>query len=142
MSLSGVGFEDLKASLEKYLDDNYSGQIRWQGTDLNTGNLDDSFWIEPALLPMVPVPSRANVRHELYTYQFNIFSKLSDAHKVYEVADTLNALFRDADIIYYNYPAETDSGGRLRFQEPNLVPLPNTDKVKGLNLSYKFTVIG
>lgn len=144
---------DVVVSFEKRVESELSDfSIHWQGTDFDeqseTGT-DIQEWIQAGLLGFTGSPTRNGERAELWTADFNAYSRMDDdsakgTRRVWEIADAVLTAFGQHDLDVGNWGSGdgTTEIGRLRFSEGNVTPVPSgVPLVSRLNITFTASFI-
>lgn len=123
--------------------------IGWPGTSLDTSGLTE--WIEPELLGYSARPTRTAERFELWTLQFNCFSRSGPSgettHRIWELVDACIAAFDQVTMAVKNWAAADPKPTLfyLRFSEAGVVPVdaatPEDQFLQQLNVTFEGAVI-
>lgn len=117
--MAGIEFEDVVATINKKISDEFSGiiPIDWDGVGFDTEG--ETEWLQPTVLACIANPVRYGEHHKVYRLDVNIFVRPQlDAYRHYELADDIVALFEQQDIDLLS------GNGMLRFGEIQLTNIP------------------
>ncbi len=132
-------FEDLHATVMERIADLWEEtEVEWPHVGLDTSSIEE--WIQPSVVSRVSAPSRMDEVDEEYLLNINVFHKRSgDAHRVWELADGVAALFSRVSIVLLV------AGAMVRFGEAQMREIPRPigqeDNLEQVNVTLKGRII-